>query len=187
MYQKGSNCKWVKNYMNFDSESRYSCPKILRYQLSADFKIKLSDSCCNELKKKPAHKWAKENNKSIFITGIKQSEGGQRANHSGCVVFDKNGNLKSFKPLNVINDEWEEWFIKKYDIKLCKLYYSPFNFKRTGCKGCPFSLDLQNQLDQMELYLPTEKKQCEMLWKPIYEEYRRIGYRLNKYRQFTLF
>lgn len=32
----------------------------------------------------------------------------------------------------------------------------------------------------MKKYLPDEYKQCEMLWKPVYDEYRRIGYRLKK-------
>jgi hypothetical protein len=67
----------------------------------------------------------------------------------------------------------------KYDISLCKLYQSPYNFKRTGCKGCPFSVDLAKQLDKLEALLPTEKKQCEIIWKPVYEEYRKIGYRLK--------
>ena len=25
----------------------------------------------------------------------------------------------------------------------------------------------------MEKYLPNERKQCELIWKPVYEEYRR--------------
>ena len=39
----------------------------------------------------------------------------------------------------------------------------------------------------MEKLLPNERKQCEIIWKPVYEEYRRIGYRLKPYKQFNLF
>lgn len=70
--------------------------------------------------------------------------------------------------------------IKRNEIKLCKLYYAPFNFKRTGCKGCPYSINIQSQLDIMEKYLPDEKRQCEAIWGPVYDEYRRIKYRLIK-------
>ncbi len=70
--------------------------------------------------------------------------------------------------------------IKRENIELCRLYYPPFNFKRTGCKGCPFNLDLQEQLNKMDILLPSEKKQCELIWKPIYQEYRKLGYRLNE-------
>lgn len=54
-----------------------------------------------------------------------------------------------------------------------------YNFTRTGCKGCPFALKLQNELDTLEKFFPAERKQCEALWKPVYEEYRKLGYRLR--------
>ena len=89
--------------------------------------------------------------------------------------------------MNPVSDEWEDEFIKRNAIKLCDLYYPPFNFKRTGCKGCPYNRDLQKDLETMALYLPNERKQCEMIWKPVYDEYRRIGYRLKKDEQMKLF
>ena len=113
--------------------------------------------------------------------------GGERASIKGCILTDKQGNLKRFHPLIKVNDEWEEWFIKEHNIQLCELYLPPFNFKRTGCKGCPFSLDLQEQLETMDHYLPNEKKHCEIIWKPVYDEYRRINYRLKKAEQIKLF
>ena len=39
----------------------------------------------------------------------------------------------------------------------------------------------------MDKLLPEERKQCEMIWKPVYNEYRRIGYRLDKEDEFKLF
>jgi hypothetical protein len=32
----------------------------------------------------------------------------------------------------------------------------------------------------MSIYLPEERRQCEAIWKPVYEEYRRINYRLER-------
>ncbi len=61
------------------------------------------------------------------------------------------------------------------------MYKPPYNFKRTGCKGCPFALTLQEQLETMFKLLPNEYKQCLHLWKPVYDEYIRIGYRLKEY------
>lgn len=98
------------------------------------------------------------------------------------MVFDKTHILKKFKPLNPCSNDFIEWYIKRNDIKLCKLYYAPFNFKRTGCKGCPYNINIQSQLDVMEKYLPDEKRQCESIWGPVYDEYRKIGYRLKKER-----
>ena len=182
LYQNGSrNSQWLLNYLSDDKNAtKYQCPKVLKYQFTSDFKMKITDNCCRKLKKEPVAKWEKENNKTIAITGVRKEEGGQRSNITGCILIDKQEKLKKFHPLLVVSEEWENWFIEKYKIKLCRLYYPPFKFKRTGCKGCPYSLNLQEQLNIMEQCLPAEKKACEIIWKPIYEEYRRIGYRLIK-------
>ena len=191
IYQhSGRNALSVKRYLgDIESSTLFKCPKTLYYQFTKSFKIKVSELCCNKLKKDVAIKYEKQNNRTIAILGLMQDEVGQRASHKGCVIFSDNDNkiLKKFKPMNPLNKDFEEWFINKYSIRLCKLYYPPFNFKRTGCKGCPYSLDLQEQLDVMEKYLPNERKQCELIWQPIYEEYRRIGYRLKPYLQLDLF
>lgn len=149
--------------------------------------LKISNYCCRELKKKPIAKWEQENNRHVAITGMRKEEGGTRQLISGCVLTNEKGQLKKFHPLLVVSDEWEEWFIKEEQINVCELYKPPYNFKRTGCAGCPFSLDLQEQLEVMEKYLPNQRKQCELIWKPVYDEYRRINYRLKKVETIKLF
>jgi 3'-phosphoadenosine 5'-phosphosulfate sulfotransferase (PAPS reductase)/FAD synthetase len=169
----GKEASSVKEYINNDL---YSCPDILRYQFSDEFKINVSDACCNEFKKKPFHQYEKDSKRRIGITGIRKAEGGQRKN-SNCLSY-RNGRIKRFNPLVIVDDDWIEWFINKYNIKLCKLYYPPYNFKRTGCKGCPYNINLRRELNILHNYFPGEERQCEYIWKPIYEEYRRLGYRL---------
>lgn len=176
-WQQGNRSKSIQKYF-YENTGKFSCPNILKYQITDDFKLKVSHRCCYESKKKPAKKWAKENNKSVVMTGMRREEGGKREN-IGCIGI-KNNQLVRFHPLVPVSEEFEDWFIEKYEIKLCELYYDPFNFKRTGCKGCPYALGLQEQLDTMKMYLPNEEKQCEIIWKPVYEEYRRLGYRLRK-------
>ena len=163
----------------------FKCPDVLRYQFTDELKINISHLCCDKLKKKPVKEWAKKNNKSACITGMRSAEGGARIQLT-CILADKNGVLRKFNPLLKVDDDWEEWFIEKYNIKLSSLYYEPYNFNRTGCKGCPFSLTLQEQLETMERYFPAERKQCEIIWKPVYDEYRRLGYRLKKDEQLKL-
>lgn len=183
-WQKGSIAKSNIYYKEMSGKSRYACPKKLLYQYDRNFKLRLSDKCCYRLKKDIFHKWEKENKKHILMTGMLAEEGGQRANLINCIITKKDKVVK-FHPLLVCSTDFENYFIEKYDIELCKLYYPPFNFKRTGCKGCPYSLDLQEQLDIMGKYLPEEKRQCERIWKPVYDEYRRINFRLKN--QTTIF
>lgn len=158
-------------------------PDKLKYQYKEGFEMNISDRCCYEFKENPIKEWEKANNKPHKILGLMRAEGGRRAT-SKCKAF-KNGKL-SFSPLAVVTKEWEEWFINEYHIELCKLYYPPFNFERTGCKGCPYNIQIQEELDALEKHLPEEKRQCEYLWKPVYDEYRRIGYRLKKEEQLKL-
>lgn len=183
IYYRHSNeseyCLSLKRYLGkIESSTKFRCPKELEYQFTNEFKLHCSDKCCYRLKKEPAKKWSIENNKSITLTGMRKEEGGERASIN-CVVVGKDNKLNKFHPLLVVDDEFEKEFIERFNIKLCKLYYPPFSFKRTGCKGCPFALDLQNQLDVMSVLLPNEKKQCELIWDKVYSEYRRIGYRLK--------
>ena len=186
-YQRNGWTKTTQNYLYPSNECQtFACPKILRYQFSEDFKLKVDYKCCVNLKENPLHEWQKENHKPIAIVGIMKSEGGSRAKGK-CLAFN-NKKLKAFQPLIPVTKDWENWFISEYNIKICDIYYPPYNFDRTGCKGCPFNIHLQKELDVLEKYFPNEKKQCEIIWKPVYDEYRRLGYRLknNNYEQVEL-
>ena len=179
-YQRmGEKSGAYKRYM-FPEEKRkrYGCPNCLKYQFTPEFNLKISKKCCDRLKKEPIKKWMKENNKPITITGMLKEEGGSR-NNLTCF----NTRNKKFHPLSVVSKEWEEWFIKEHNIKICDIYKPPYNFERTGCKGCPYAIEIQKELDTLEKFFPEERIQCEYIWKPVYDEYRRIGYRLKKLDQ----
>ena len=184
----GLESKTVDRYIKpREKRKKFGCPTLLKYQFTKEFNLKISNLCCYKLKKEPIKNWQKQNNRSITLTGMRKDEKGTRANIQGCIITDKENKIVKFHPLLVVNDDFENWFIEKNNIKLCKLYYEPFNFKRCGCKGCPLALELQEQLTIMNTYLPNERKQCEMIWEPVYKEYRRLGYRLSKKEQCKLF
>lgn len=191
-FNNGSTAKYIKKYIEQSGKSRFACPPILLYQFQERGKYNYSRQCCYKLKKEPAHKWAKENKREITITGMRREEGGNRANIKGCILTDKKGNVKKFHPLLVVDDEWENWFVNKIEKErkkkiLCPLYYDPFNFKRTGCAGCPYNINLEEDLETMALYLPNQRKQCEFIWEPVYDEYRRLNYRLKRVEKIKLF
>jgi 3'-phosphoadenosine 5'-phosphosulfate sulfotransferase (PAPS reductase)/FAD synthetase len=158
----------------------FQCPKILRYQFDESCNLKISDKCCLRLKEEPMKKYSTEQKRPYAIIGVMASEGGRRM-EAKCLAFSGN-KLKAFQPLVPMTKEWEDWFISEYNIQICDIYKPPYNFDRTGCKGCPFNPKLQDSLDVLEKYFPNERKQCEIIWKPVYDEYRRIGYRLRKDR-----
>lgn len=175
-FNNGSQARYLKNYLDYDAPQGYKCPKKLLYQFEEKGKYNYSKQCCYKLKKDLSHRFECWSNRRINITGMKNEEGGNRAKLT-CLT-NKN---KSFHPLIVVSDEWENEFIKRFNIKLCELYNPPYNFKRTGCKGCPYNKNIQKDLKTMFELLPNEYYQCLHLWKPVYDEYIRIGYRLKEY------
>lgn len=177
----------VINYLQL-GDKKYTqtnvCPIILRFQFDTEYKFdkfntfKISDKCCFYMKEQPIKNYMKQNNYKYNVIGLMAEEGGRRKN-AQCFVY-KGNKLKSFQPLAPLTKDWEDWFIKEYDIEICDIYKPPYNFDRTGCKGCPFSLKLRHELDVLEKYFPNDRKQCEALWKPVYDQYRLIRYRLLK-------
>lgn len=175
--------KHLKRYLGEDIGdgviwgSQNRCIEKLRYQFTEENKLKISDKCCVKMKEEPLNKWVKEHGYKYNIIGLRREEGGRRKN-AECLAY-KNGKLYAFQPLAPITNDWIKWFIDTYNIDICDIYKSPYNFKRTGCKGCPFAIDLQQELNILEKFFPNERKQCEVIWKPVYDEYRRINYRLK--------
>lgn len=178
LYQTmGEKSDGWKKYVKGKKGKRYSCPKQLKYQFKPDFKLKLSKKCCEFLKEKPLKEWEKEHKKYCCMLGIMRDEGGARQNAQCLSVH---GRHLHFQPLIKVSKMWEDWFCKEYNVELCDIYKPPYNFHRTGCKGCPFGLKLATNLQTLEKFFPNERKQCEYIWKPVYDEYRRIGYRLKE-------
>ena len=106
-WQRGNrDTKAMKKYLA-EEQTKYTCPKILRYQFSDDFKLKVSKYCCNEMKKKPSHQWQRENKKSITITGLMREEGGAR-NNIDCIVTKRDKVVK-FHPLSKVSIELPQW------------------------------------------------------------------------------
>ncbi len=179
IYQRSGMTRTNKMYLGKAEETNFLCPKVLEYQFTPEFTLKLSDKCCYRLKKEVALKWEKENNRTISITGIRMAEGGYRKYQSNCVVFDGKS-LKRFHPLKPCSDDFVETFLKETKYPICDLYKEPFNFKRTGCLGCPFNIKLKEELTKLLEYSPNQAKAAYAIWKPVYDEYAKLNYRIDK-------
>lgn len=181
-YNRIGICPSIEHYLGESGDwgAKQRCPKKLKYQFTPDFsdRLRISDLCCVNMKEEPLGKWGIEHNRPIAITGVMRDEGGRREK-AVCLAFE-NDKLEKFQPMSVVTKKWEEWFIKEFKINICPIYLPPYNFERTGCKGCPFNRHVQKELDTLDKYFPNEKKQCELIWAPVYKEYRRLGYRLRK-------
>lgn len=154
------------------------CPDNMRYQFTPDFTLKVSSKCCNNLKKKPGAKWSKEHDRKVVILGLRVEEGGVRStnyirNGATCVVFTPH--QTKFSPLMPCSEEFVNWYVKRCGVRLSKLYSPPFSASRTGCRGCPYNAELKKDLMKMSLIYPADFKAACLTWRPVYEEYIKIG------------
>lgn len=178
IYSRQGKIGCVKKYAEPIKNTPHSCPQKLQFMFNAPLPFKISDKCCYKMKKEPFAKWEKENNRPIGLTGMRRAEEGLRGKIN-CLVFQKGG-LHRFHPLAPCSDAFVDEFIKRFEIRLCCLYYPPYSFKRTGCVGCPFNIKLQEELNILEALLPNEYRKANFIWQKVYDFYRKINYRLKE-------
>lgn len=109
----------------------------------------ISEKCCFYNKKDVVHRYLKDNEINLDVTGLRKAEGGKRsANIKSCFDLKQSG-VFSFRPIFWFkeNDKREYEEIKKITHSMC---YRKYGLKRTGCAGCPFGLNWKEELEILE-------------------------------------
>lgn len=109
--------------------------------------LKISDKCCDKLKKEPIRRKARELNMECAILGILASESYQREREwleNGCNIFYKYKDNQC-KPLSFWTEEDIHEYIHKYSVKTSSLYDMGYN--RNGCMYCGFGVHLETSGD----------------------------------------
>lgn len=134
-----------------------------------DFDIKVSDSCCHILKKKPFKKYNEKNDIKGYILGERIAEGGIRAtsaskriNEGGKLCTKTQGNYIVKLPIIDWTNKDIDEFIKKYDIPLSKAYTEQ-GYERTGCFCCPNSPQIDQNLEKLYKY-ESNRYKAAMFW-----------------------
>lgn len=149
-----------KLYATREESPRYALSKNQR--ALADYliqnNIKVSDKCCTLSKKNPSHRYQKEKNSDLIITGERRCEGGVRAtSHKDCFESGKSGD--KYMPLFFWDDETKQWY-KEHEGITYSDCYEIWGMKRTGCVGCPFNSRVGEELKMIEKYEPNLYKAC---------------------------
>lgn len=106
---------------------------------------KVSNKCCQYLKKDPAHKFMRKTGLKP-INGIMGSESWKRkTTFTSC--FSKNGD---FHPLWDLTEDLRDEIEKEFDIPVPKVYD---HVKQTGCAGCPYGQHGKNKFENTSLAL----------------------------------
>ena len=160
---EGKDTYRVRQFDGSQKGSRFDKSK-WKFLLDAPFKI--SEQCCDELKKKPFKKFEKETGLKGYI-GVLASEGGVRLQgylKTGC----NNYRFGNSKPLGFWTHQDILQYIKIYNLNMCPVYgdliFDETRNKlvvtgepRTGCMGCMFGCHLEkspNRFERMKISYP---------------------------------
>ena len=138
-----------------------SLPKTYRYLLAAPFKI--SDKCCNFIKKEPIKRYQKKTGRKPMI-GIMAADSRPRLlswKKFGCNAFGKKSGPES-RPIMSWTTEHVWAYIKKYNVPYSKAYDLP-GVHSTGCMFCGFGLQMDGRPNRFERMKETHPKQYEYI------------------------
>lgn len=129
--------------------------------------IKVSCKCCDYSKKKPIHTYIHTYCIDLNVTGERKAEGGQRASqHKSC--FEQQKRIDKYMPLWWWSNETKQIFKETEGICFSDCY-EIYGMKRTGCCGCPFNLNIADDLQAMFEFEPRLFIACMNLFGQAYE------------------
>ena len=150
--------KKYKSYFNYD---KYA------YLLNSDFKI--SEKCCDIMKKAPLKKYQKEHGLHPYV-GTMADESTTRKYSwfkVGCNAFDLGNNSRS-APLSFWTEQDILQYICKNNLPICSIYgdiiennkneYSTTKEDRTGCVYCPLGCHLEKEPNRFQRLKETHPK-----------------------------
>lgn len=174
-YQNGSRSKNTIEAITGENRTTFKVNKKAR-ELTLSGKLhKVSNKCCENLKKKPIKEYEKKTGKKAIL-GVRGSESRiRKQQYTTCFTKDK-----KFTPIHDLSDELLEKIIKKYDIEVPEVYQ---HINRTGCMGCPYGSHSGNT--EKELALISEN-QYKFVCKYFKESYEVLGVNTRVMKQTTI-
>lgn len=153
---------------NIKQKGMYSLVKY-RYLLDAPFKI--SDRCCNVMKKSPAKIYERKSNKKPII-GTMTSESRVRRTvwlKQGCNAFE--AKRPTSQPMSFWTEQDVLTYLTKFNIPYCSVYGEIIENSngnlittgcdRTGCMFCMFGCHLEKEPNRFQRMRVTHPKQYE--------------------------
>lgn len=162
LWARYPRCKAALRWWCNDFKSRSGKPSRFNIEYAKGLKefmlqnppgFAISPRCCDFVKKAPAHELLKSGGFDLNCTGIRRAEGGARSTaYTSCydAVFCGADN---FRPLFWATDREKDLYRQHFKIRRSDCY-ELWGMGRTGCAGCPFGKDFEEELRLAEQYEP---------------------------------
>lgn len=175
--RKGSS--WATNCIlgvnNDGSPSSWKSTHYKPWAFLKDAPFKISEHCCNVMKKRPIKKWQKENGGYPYIGTMACESALRRSNwlKTGCNAYE--GENKHSMPLSFWMEEDVLAYIRENNLPIAKVYgeivedenghLKTTGVQRTGCMFCMFGAHLEKSPNRFQRMKKTHPKQYEYCMK----------------------
>lgn len=174
-----SAINWFTN--NFGENSQFNINKrkwLREYMLQNPPTFKISAKCCDFAKKNVAKEFHKTYKVDLECTGVRKAEGGARATaHKNCFTEENKEGIATFRPIFYFTKEDKALYKRFFKLTYSDCY-EKYGMPRTGCAGCPFGRDFEEELEIIKKNEPKFHKAVQNIFKEAYE-YQRGYYKFR--------
>lgn len=117
-----------------------------------DFDI--SNKCCDHAKKMPSKRYCDYNDIDLKLIGVRKAEGGVRSStYKSCFIEKSSEGVSTYMPLFWYKNEDKEFYCNTFGVTHSRCY-TEYGMKRTGCVGCPYNMEIFDELKTIKKYEP---------------------------------
>lgn len=119
----------------------------------------ISAKCCEKAKKAPAAKYEAEHDFDLNCTGVRKAEKGARQQAYSTCFTKKDSGANTYRPLFWLSDADKKEYMEHYGVTNSDCY-TVWGMDRTGCPGCPYGKNFEQELELMQTYEPKFYRAC---------------------------
>lgn len=158
-------------------------PYLKEYMIENPPPCRISAKCCQKGKKEPAERYEKENSFDLTCTGVRKAEKGSRSITFKNCFTQNTYEADAYRPLFWLSDKNKQEYRDRYGIKHSDCY-EVWGMKRTGCPGCPYGKEFEQELELAKEYEPKFYRAALNIFGDSYEYTRGyLRYREERTRQ----
>lgn len=170
-----SALKWWCNIYTKENDNKMSHFSIEKNSYLKEFMVAnpptfpISSKCCDYAKKNLSAQAVKEYDLNLVLIGVRKAEKGARSTiYSSCFSYHKHDKVNHYRPLFWYTDQDRKEYEQLFNVTHSACY-TTYNLPRTGCAGCPYSLNQELELETIKTYEPKLYLAVNNIFKDSYD------------------
>ena len=174
--------KWWCNKWENGKKSKFNIAYnkwLKEFMIKNPPEFSISNKCCHYAKKLPIKRFNYEYDVDLSINGVRKAEGGARSTaYKNCFTSgDIKGIWDEYRGIFWVKEQDKRVYEETFNI-IHSRCYTEYGLRRTGCAGCPFGKDFEQELEIIQKYEPKLYKAVNNIFGDSYEYTR-------KYKKFV--